>query len=454
MKQKWLLLPIFFISLISKSQDFKFTEVIPSSTYDEIADRISCIQKKVPLNFNERVKAFIDYFAIKNREYTKDIIKKKELYFPIFSEALRRHNMPDEIKYLAIVESGLRPNAISKANAVGLWQFISSTGKNYGLHSNWYLDERMDPIESSDAASRYLNRLYQMFGDWELALAAYNCGPSNVRKAIRKSGYKKKFWEIYRYLPRETRSYLPQFVAITYLFNHLEEHGFIDQSEFFSPQMDTIIISQYFHLETFCNQLNICLDDMLQWNPQIKRGVIPEGTKNFALRIPSDLKKTIIANRKQLYDTASKVGKKHLEYLAKNTSGSTYGRERLYYKVKNGDVLGTIAQQYSVRISDLRAWNKLKGNLIRINQRLSIWVLPTYHSKTKQMYATNTKKSTLPIKKNNTNFTAKGELYIVKKGDSLWSIGKKNNLSTDKLRLANNLKSNIIKTGQSLIIPN
>ena len=432
------------------AQDFELTEVIPDYTYDEVADRMTCIEREVPLVFNERVKAFVDYFAIKDREYTKEVIQKRDLYFPLFSETLAKHNMPDELKYLAIVESGLRPNAISRAHAVGLWQFISSTGKMYGLHSNWYLDDRMDPVEATDAAARHLKDLYRMFDSWELALAAYNCGPGNVRKAIRRSGYKKQFWEIYRYLPRETRSYVPQFVAITYLFNHLEEHGFEQRSEFFYPEMDTIRISQYFHLETFCNQLGLCLDDMLMWNPQIKRGALPEGTKNFALQVPSDWKEEIVANRVALYDTASKVGKKHLEYLARNTPGSTYGRERLYYRERSGDVLGTIARQYGVRVSDIRSWNGIRGNLIRIGQRLSIWVLPTYNSKTKKLYASTPPKSTFKAK---VPASGSGRLYTVRSGDSLWSISRNNNTSIEKLKKVNQLSTNTIKPGQSLVIP-
>ena len=452
MTRKWFLLGIMFISLAGKGQEFQLTEVIPDNTYDESADRMTCIENEVPLVFNERVMAFIDYFAIKDREYTKDIIQKKELYFPLFSETLARHNMPDELKYLAIVESGLRPNAISRANAVGLWQFISSTGKMYGLTSDWYVDDRMDPEEATDAAARHLKDLYRMFDSWELALAAYNCGPGNVRKAIRRSGYKKEFWEIYRYLPRETRSYVPQFVAITYLFNHLEEHGFDPQPEYFYPEMDTIMISQYFHMETFCNQLGLCLDDMLFWNPQIKRGALPEGTQNFALKVPTEWKEEIVANRVSLYDTASKVGKEHLDYLARNTPGSTYGRERLYYRVRSGDVLGTIAQQYGVRVSDIREWNGIRGNLIRVGQRLSIWVLPAYNSSNKNLYtasassAPSTPKPTVPL--------AGGSVYTVKSGDSLWSISRNNNTSIEKLKQANRLTTNTIKPGQSLVIPN
>lgn len=455
MIRKWFLVGIVFISFVGKGQkSFQLTEVIPDYTFDEVADRMSCIENVVPLNFNERVLAFVDYFAIKDRAYTQDIIKKKELYFPIFSETLAKYEMPDELKYLAIVESGLRPNAISRANAVGLWQFISSTGKIYGLSYNWYVDERMDPYEATDAACRHLRDLYRMFGSWELALAAYNCGPGNVRKAIRRSGYKKEFWSIYRYLPRETRSYVPQFVAITYLFNHLDEHGFAEKPEQFYPELDTILISQYFHLETFTNQIDgLCLDDMLLWNPQIKRGALPEGTRNFALNVPSESKEHIVENRESLYDTASKVGKKHLDYLARNTPGSTYGRERVYHRVRSGDVLGTIARQYGVRISDIKSWNRLRSNMIRIGQRLSIWVLPTYNSKTKNLYTAKSEPKT-PAKSSNPVSTASGKMYTVKYGDSLWSISKNNNTTIEKLKQANKLASNTIRPGQSLVIPN
>ncbi len=427
-------------------------EFIPDNSYDEVADRISCIEGRVPLNFNKRVMAFVDYFSVRNRAYTRDIILKKERYFPLFSEALAKHNMPDELKYLSIVESGLRANAISRANAVGLWQFISSTGKMYGLRSNWYVDERMDPYEATDAACRHLKDLYRMFGRWELALAAYNCGPGNVRKAIRRSGYKKEFWDIYRYLPRETRSYVPQYVAITYLFNFLKEHNFQEEPEEFSPEWDTILVSQYFHLETFSNQLNVCTEDILSLNPQIKRGALPEGTNNFALKIPKDLKPQVVQNRKQLYDTAGIVGKTQLKYLARNMPGSTYGRKRLVYRVRSGDVLGLIARRYHVRVSDLRTWNNIRGNLIRIGQKLSIWVLPDYSEQTKKLYTVDLPNAVkeevkVPVSDGAT-------VYYVKSGDSLWSISKNNNTTIEKLKAANKLVSNRITPGQSLVIPN
>ncbi|MEL7147627.1 MAG: transglycosylase SLT domain-containing protein, partial [Bacteroidota bacterium] len=318
-------------------------EFIPEVNYDLAQDRLSCIEGEVPLNFNSKVHSFIEYFAIRDRAYTRMVMKRKELYFPLFEKKLKEYGLPDELKYLSIIESGLNPVAISRAGAGGLWQFMPSTGRYFGLHQDWYIDERMDPEESTDAACKYMKQLYKMFGDWELALASYNAGPGNVRKAIRRSGYKKTFWEVYKYLPRETRSYVPQLVAIIYTLKYADQHNLYVDEQQYLPSYDTIKVSQYFHLETFSNQLNICFDDIARLNPHVKRGALPDKIRDFSLRVPSDLKEYIAANRKVLYDTASKVGKKQLEYLARNTPGSTYGRKRVVYRVREGDVLGKIA---------------------------------------------------------------------------------------------------------------
>ena len=433
------------ISTETLSQEIDY-DYIPDFSYAEMEDRFECLPLEIPLSFNQRVKDFIDYFTIRDRSYTREILRKKDHYFTIFEPVLKKYDIPDELKYLAIVESGLRPNAISRASAVGLWQFISSTGKMYGLKNNWYVDDRMDPYKSTDAACRHLRDLYRMFGDWELAMAAYNSGPGNVRKAIRRSGYKRKFWEIHRYLPRETRSYVPQFTAIVYVMNYANEHNLYAESLQYGVEFDTVMVSQYFHVETFTNQLGLCLDDVLLLNPSIKRGALPEGTRKFVLRIPEEIKPTVIDQRQQLYDSASKVGKKQLQYMARNEPGSTYGRQKQVYRVRSGDVLGTIARRYHVRVSDIKKWNNLRSNLIRIGQRLNIWVLPTYNSQTKQLYAS--KARTTPI---SSALTGK-EIYTVQYGDTLWGISRKTNLSIEKLKALNDLPNNNIKVGQSLII--
>ncbi len=420
---------------------------IPDVSFEELGDRMNCLasQVDVPVEFNQRVKDFVDYFTIKDRDYSRQILTKKDRYFRIFEPVLEKYDLPDALKYLAIVESGLRPDAVSRASAVGLWQFIRSTGKIYGLKANWYVDDRMDPYLATDAACRHLKDLYNMFGDWELALAAYNSGPGNVRKAIRRSGYKKKFWEIYRYLPRETRSYVPQFTAIIYTLNYADKHNLFPEEQEYAMEFDTIHVSQYFHLETFANQLQICVEDLIELNPQIKRGALPGDGRNYVMRLPQELKDTVVASRHLLYDSAGKVGKKELEYLARNEPGSTYGREKRVYRVRSGDVLGLIAQRHNVRISDLKKWNNLRSNLIRVGQRLNIWVLPNYNSRTKSLYQVTARSTT------SVDLTGK-ELYTVEYGDTLWGISKKTNLSVAQLKALNNLNNNNIRVGQALII--
>ncbi len=260
------------------------------------------------------------------------MMRRKNLYFPIFEKYLAKYGMPDELKYLSIIESGLNPRAISRVRAVGLWQFMPATGRYYGLHNDWYIDERMDPEKSTDAACRYLKDLYRMFNDWELALAAYNTGPGNVRKAIRRSGYKKTFWDIYNFLPRETRSYVPQFVAIIYTMNYLDEHNFIYEGEEMLVHSDTLKVNKFLNFETLAKLTGTCVDDLQKLNPSIQRNAVPETGKDFMIRLPLQAKEILDQNRYAILDSASKVGTKELEILAKNTAGSTYRRDRIIIK--------------------------------------------------------------------------------------------------------------------------
>jgi len=417
-------------------------EHIPADAdFDLIADRLSCIENTIPLNYNERVHAFVNYFAVKDREYTKMIIRRKNIYFPIFEKYLKKYDLPEELKYLSIIESGLNPQAVSPARAVGLWQFMSRTGSYFDLHQDWYIDERMDPEKSTEAACRYLKQLYNMFGDWELAISAYNTGPGNIRKAIRRSGYKRSFWDIYPYLYRETRSYLPQFVAMIYVLNYADVHNFTDDESQYAIKTDTLVVKNYLHLETLANQLNLCNDELLKLNSGLKRGVIPENSKGVALNIPLDIKDEINQKRSVILDSASKVGKDKLEYLARNSVGSTYGRKKVIHTVSRGDVIGIIAETYKVRIADIKRWNNLRGNTIRIGQRLSIWMQPGVSP----TYTRATPKTTI--------LPDGTKSYVVQPGDTLWDISRKfDGLSIEKLKTLNKLKSNSIKPGQTLVL--
>lgn len=405
-------------------------------------DRLSCLQQNIPLVYNDKIHAFINYFTIRDREYTRLMMRRRNLYFPVFEKYLAKYGLPDELKYLAIIESGLNPRAVSRVRAVGLWQFMSATGKYYGLDNDWYVDERMDPEKSTDAACRYLRDLYRMFGDWELALAAYNTGPGNVRKAIRRSGYKKTFWDIYPNLPRETRSYVPQFVAIMYTMNHLDEHNFFDEGEEIPVRSDTLTVKKFLNFETLAALTGSCVEDLQKLNPSIQRNAVPETGQSFVIRIPATAKEKLQANRLAILDSASRVGKKELEHLAKAMQGSTYGRERVVYKVRSGDVLGSIALRHKVRVADIKKWNNLRSDVIRSGQRLNIWV------------AGSTTSSAVVAAKPVTATDLNGrKTYTVQPGDTLWDISRKfNGLTIEKIKALNKLTNSKIQPGQKLIV--
>jgi membrane-bound lytic murein transglycosylase D len=401
-----------------------------------IEDRLKCLQKTIPLTYNDRVHGFIDFFTVRNREYTRTMLRKQSVYFPLFEKYLKEYGLPEELKYLSIIESALNPKAISPARAVGLWQFMAPTGRYFGLHQDWYVDERMDPEASTRAACLYLKQLYSMFGDWQFAIAAYNSGPGNIKKAIRRSGYKKSFWQVFPYMLRETRGYVPQFIAIIYAMNYAEEHNIYEpQRESLAP-FDTLLLRQYLHLGTFAGLTKTCLDDLEQLNPSLLRKVVPEALRPFELRIPVASKAALSEDRRRILDSSSRVGQKELEVLARNSAGSTYGREKVTYTVRSGDVLGSIAGRYRVRVSDIQQWNGLSGTRIREGQRLVIWKPASPPTVTARFQP-------LPS----------GNVYIVQPGDTLWDIARKfQGLSVEKLKTLNNLKSNTLQPGQRLVV--
>ncbi len=419
-------------------------EYIPAEETPElVADRLACLQQTIPLNYTSNIHGFINFFTIRNREYTRLMLRRKHLYFPLFEKYLAKYNLPEELKYLSIIESGLNPRAVSRASAVGLWQFMSFTGRYFDLYNDWYFDDRMDPEKSTEAACRYLSQLYSMFHNWELALAAYNSGPGTVKRAIRRSGYKRTFWEIYNFLPRETRSYVPQFVAIIYAMNYAEEHNMIEPALERVMPHDTMLVKRFLHLDTFAKLTGACTDELLQLNPSIRHNAIPDNGKTFVFKLPHAAKAELEKNREAILDSSSKSGRKQVEMLAKKEVGNTYGRELIVYSVKYGDALGIIAQRYRVRIDDLRRWNKLRGNMIRTGQRLNIWVIPSQR-------VTQVAK---PLPVSLPSPSARANTYIVQPGDTLWDISRKfQGVTIEKIKSLNNLKSNRLEPGMKLIV--
>ncbi|MFN6946136.1 MAG: transglycosylase SLT domain-containing protein [Cytophagaceae bacterium] len=426
---------------------YAWEDDIPNVPDELIADRLGCLEKDVKLTYNKKIRGFVDYFTVRNRHYMVVMERRKNLYFPIFEECLKKHNMPDELKYLAIVESGLNPKAISKAGAAGLWQFMPSTGKMYKLNQDAYIDERLDPYKATEAACLYLKDLHRIFGDWQLALASYNCGPGNVRRAIRKSGYKETFWDIYDFLPQETRGYVPQFVAVTYAMNYLAEHNIYADSLEYPMRYDTIIVNTTIDIDVFAEQLEICPEDILKLNPSIKRNIVPEKW-GLALRIPSDRMEFLAENRIAIMDSSlvKDVEAVQLAVAKQEQAKSSGNSTKVVHVVKSGDNLGKIAANHGVSVNDLKKWNNLNSTVIHSGQKLAIYKTGS-SSNTQVASSSSTKPSAPAVAK-----TKEQQVYYVQPGDTLWTISRNNNIPIEKIKQMNNLKDNNIKVGMKLVI--
>lgn len=351
----------------------------PDSVY--IA-RLADIPSVVNLSYNSIVKSYIRLYTIKRREQVSNMLGLSAYYFPLFEEIFDFHGVPYEIKYLSIIESALNPRAVSRAGAVGAWQFIYSTGKHYGLTINSLVDERKDPVAATHAAASFLVDLYDMFGDWTLALAAYNCGPGNVNKAIRRSGGRRDFWEIYYHLPRETRGYVPAFIAATYTMNYYGDHHITPAPMLMPRAADTLMVYEALHLKQVAEVLDIPVEQLRELNPQYRTDVIPGTIKHpYALKIPMefttafiDLQDSIFAWKDSIFfDPEKKLASPQRYSASQRVDLPSDKYDKLYYTVRSGDNLGYIADWYDVRASDLRYWNNISGNLIRSEQQLLIY---------------------------------------------------------------------------------
>ena len=264
------------------SQQIDFSTVSDSVIYK----RLLSLNTRIPLEYNPQVRGYVNMYLKKMNHSIDVMLSLSELYFPLFEEVLDKYGVPQEIKYLAIIESALNPNAVSKAGATGLWQFMYGTGKNYNLEINTFVDERRDPLKSTHAAARYLRDLHKIYDNWPLAIAAYNCGPGNVQKAIRRSGGKTSYWDIYPYLPRETRSYVPIFIAACYIMNYYEEHNICPAKCKYNYVTDTVMITDRVHLRQIADVVGINYDELAFLNPEYKTGIVPGNIKPYPLTLP------------------------------------------------------------------------------------------------------------------------------------------------------------------------
>lgn len=341
-------------------------------------DRLSRMPTVMEMPYNEIVRKFIDMYAGRLRNQVAFMLSACNFYMPIFEEALDAYNLPLELRYLPIIESALNPSAVSRAGAAGLWQFMLQTGKLYGLESNSLVDERRDPIKATWAAARYLKDMYDIYKDWNLVIAAYNCGPGTINKAIRRSGGKTDYWEIYNYLPRETRGYVPAFIAANYVMTYYCKHNICPMETNIPEATDTVQVSRNLHFEQIADLCGVEMDEIKSLNPQYKKNIIPGDSKPQTLRLPLNAISTFIDRQDTIYAHRSDELFKNRRTVAIAGTGSknkaTAGNGKpIYYKIRNGDTLGGIAERYGVSVRKLRSWNGLRNNKIRAGKTLKIY---------------------------------------------------------------------------------
>ncbi len=349
---------------------------VPSYPPTEIHRRLSVLDRQTPfvLTYNPVVQSYIDLYAVRKREQTSRMLGLAQLYFPVFEEALDRHGLPQELKYLAVVESALYPAARSRAAAVGLWQFIVGTGKLYGLRVDSYVDERCDVYMSTDAACRYLKDLHRIFGNWELALAAYNCGPGNVNKAIRRSGGRMDYWEVYDHLPRETRGYVPAFIAVNYIFEHAADHNLYPvQPNYCAYEVDTVQVCYPLTIADLARYTGGDETALRDLNPVFKQGYVPDPDQPVTLYMPRDLVRPFLAREDSIrYRYLAGTATVTTPVVAPTALAQAAPPQVSTHTVRRGESLGTIAQRNGITVAQLRSWNGLHGDRIQPGQKLRI----------------------------------------------------------------------------------
>ena len=357
--------------LIKDTEMMKFEEKLVSK--EILKERLAHLNSKTPFNieYNPILENLINNYLKTRKRSLSIVMERAQYYFPMFEERLDKYDLPLEIKYLAIVESALKPRIKSWAGAKGLWQFMYQTGKQYNLKVSSYVDERSDPFKATEAACQYLGDLYRIFGDWDLALAAYNSGPGNVSKAIRRSGGHKNYWNIRNHLPTETANYLPAFYATLYLFEYAEEHDlYASKNNIAFFETDTIQVKRLITFKQIAEKVDVDLDLIRFFNPQYKLEIIPYvKDRTYTLTLPKQAIAEFVEKEKEIYAYIETEEAKREKPLPKYTEMGS----KIRYKVKSGDFLGKIAKKYRVSVKKIKRWNNLKSNNLRIGQRLTIY---------------------------------------------------------------------------------
>lgn len=376
--------------------------------------------------YNAYVRGYINLYAQRRRDLTERVMGLAELYFPLFEEQLDKHNLPLELKYLAVIESALNPVARSRVGATGLWQFMYGTGKMYGLQVNTMVDDRSDVIKSTIAACEHFVDLYRIYNDWNLVLCAYNAGPGNVNRAIRRAGGVRDFWAIRHYLPRETQNYVPAFMAVAYVMEHAADHNLFPNPPIYTHlDIDTLQVRQQLSLRTVSKFLDIPLDHLRYLNPSFRQDIIPHNpNRPYYLRIPRDFTGVFMANADTIYNHRSPEEIRQAELAARV-------QETTIHVVRSGEVLGSIARQYGTSVAEIQRLNNLRGTVIRPGQRLVVRA---------------------PARTTPTTAATHANTHVVKSGETLALIAGRYRVSVAQLQAWNNLSGTVIHPGQNLVV--
>ncbi len=489
------------------------TGVIPYFSDEEYIARMSKISCPIPLSYNRYVKDFIDLYAYKRRALTQRVMGLSNLYFPMYEEVLDKEGLPLEFKYLSIIESALNPVAVSRVGATGLWQFMYSTGIIYDLKVNSFTDDRRDPVKSTHAACKYFKDMYSIYGDWLLVIASYNCGAGNVNKAIKRSGGKKNFWEIMQYLPAETRSYVPAFIAVTYVMNYSREHNLYPITPAYSYfQVDTINVTKQVNFNVLANQIDLPLDVISFLNPIYKKNYIPDTEERYTLRLPTNKIALYMAKEEQILALSTPAPKPVMPVVARVVARDTSSTDstvvaqqtdssgvntveqpevKTQYKfvdkkvvkthiVRKNESIASVAAIYNMSAAELKRMNRLKSNKLLKGQRLSVNttvkvkvpIENNNQANNKSNSAQNnsvianesssksvnevTQADTTITDNANTNATnqvkqPKYVYHLVQPGDTLWNIAKRyNGVTIEMIKNINNLRSSQLKVGTKL----
>lgn len=436
----------------------RFKSNVPDSVYIR---RIKNMNSFIQLPYNDIVRNYIILYSEKMPNKIGTIMGLCRFYMPIFDEIFNEYNLPEELKAMAVIESALNPTAVSRAGAKGMWQFMYGTAKMYGLTINSFVDERMDPVASARAAAQYLKDSYEIFGDWNLAIASYNCGAGNVNRAIRRSGGRRAFWDIYPYLPRETRGYVPAFVGALYTMNYYKEHGIVPEAAALPPVVDTFKINKMLHFKQIEELIGLPVQELRNLNPQYRHDIVPGNEKEYILRVPFSYINAFIDAEDSLYTYKADeyFSPVNIKKIKEGGDG-----QRIVYKVKNGDVLGKIATRHRVTVAQIKKWNNLKSNTIRVGQRLVIYTgnsAPASSASTSSATSSSGKtaagKPQQPTTQNGGASAIDPNLpyttYVVKNGDTLYEIAKKYpGVSAQNIMDFNKIGSSI-RPGTTIKIP-